>query len=289
MPIKLVEAEVRLRGSPLFRRPLRSSPGALGGGREYTFWVVAFRSLGIRQRCDSSGRRVRALPVGGGKEKCRHAGFKTDVLDANDEENSTQLRAEFTEWSQINHRIIARSIAGSRVTLLCAPCLVVAAASACLQNALAALDLLTRLRSLRGWGTRAFCGRAWLRLESLVVQLSRRRALRRLMILPCSPPFLFRGVEAMLRHCRFFLYQHGDDRASPPAGKRAGRILGASRMGYLSRLKWFQSSYWGLCFSALGGRALRVGISLAIPQGAKFCVWESPATSQWNSLGLSSM
>jgi hypothetical protein len=260
MPVKFVETTV-LCGIVFFAAASFFAQVASSRRAVVIFWVGAVLL------------RVVALPLEPGDDlwryqwegKVQNLGFNPYVLAPNDE-TLVPLRAEFANWSQINHRdysaiyppgtelvfaALSRFGAGPLVYKL-----LFAAAD------LAAIGVLLRLIG----GSTRFADAAWYAWNPLVVYSFAGAAhFDSLMILPL--------LVAILCFVR-----------AASCTRTSYAVLGAIALGLAISIKLVPILLLPLCAFALGRRALSLGISLAIPAilSLPFGV---PRVAIWESLG----
>lgn len=291
MPIKFVEAAV-LCGIAFFAAASFFAHVSLGRLAGVTFWVVAFLL------------RIVALPIEPSDDlwryqwegKVQNAGFNPYVLAPNDEKLAP-LRAQFANWSQINHRDYS-AIYPPGTELLFAAFSRFGAGPLAYKLLFAAADLaaIAVLLRLIGGSTR-FADAAWYAWNPLVVYSFAGAAhFDSLMILP-----LLAGILCFVRatggQCSVIAASlpgdHGDDRASPSSqgmpradSRRQWRyaVLGAIALGLAISIKLVPVLLLPVCAFALGRRALTLGISLAIP-AALSLPFGFPRVAIWDSLG----
>ena len=264
MPIKFVETAL-FCGIAFFTAASSFARVPSGRAAGVTFWVVAILL------------RVVALPLEPGDDfwryqwegKVQTAGFNPYVL-APDDEALIPLRAQFGDWSRINHRdysaiyppgaelcfaVLSRCAAGPLAYKL-----LFAAAD------LAAIVLLLRLIG----GATRFSDAAWYAWNPLVVYSFAGAAhFDSLMILP------------MLAGILFFVRCQA---ATESSAQWRNALFGAVAMGLAISIKLIPVLLLPVCVFALDRRALALGVSLALPAvlGLPFGF---PRVAIWNSLG----
>ncbi len=264
MPIRFVEAAV-LCGIAFFAAAASFAHVSLGRMAAVTFWVVAIVL------------RIVVLPLEPGDDlwryqwegKVQNAGFNPYVLAPNDEQLAP-VRAQFSDWSRINHRDFS-AIYPPGTELLFAAFSRFAAGPLAYKLLFAAADLaaIAVLLRLIGGSTR-FADAAWYAWNPLVVYSFAGAAhFDSLMILP-----LLAGILLFIR----------SQAATEPSAQWRYAILGAVAMGLAISIKLIPVLLLPVCAFALGRRALALGISLAIP-AALSLPFGFPRVPIWDSLG----
>ena len=236
MPIKFVETAV-LCGIAFFAAASSFARVPLGRMAGVTFWVAAIVL------------RIVALPLEPGDDlwryqwegKVQNAGFNPYVLAPNDEQ-LTPIRAQFADWSQINHRDYS-AIYPPGAELLFAALSRFGAGPLAYKLIFAAADLaaIAVLLRLIGGSTR-FADAAWYAWNPLVVYSFAGAAhFDSLMILP------------MLVGILFFMRSQA---ATEPSARWRYAILGALAMGLAISIKLIPVLLLPVCVFALGRRAL---------------------------------
>ena len=245
MPVKFVETAV-LCGIAFFAAA--SLFAKLPSGRTATviFWIVAILL------------RIVALPLEPGDDiwryqwegKVQNAGFNPYVLAPNDAQLAT-VRAEFPDWSQINHRHFS-AIYPPGTELIFAGLSRLSASPLLYKLLFAAADLCAIAVLLRLIGGRVrHADAAWYAWNPLVVYSFAGAAhFDSLMILP------------MLAGIFFFVRSNS---AAEPSSQWRHAIFGAIALGAAISIKLVPLLLLPVCAFALGRRALALVISLIIP------------------------
>ena len=264
MPIKFVETAV-LCGIAFFAAASSFQGMPLGRMAGVTFWAVAILL------------RIVALPLEPGDDlwryqwegKVQNAGFNPYLLAPNDEQ-LVPIRAQFADWSRINHRDYS-AIYPPGAELFFAALSRFAAGPLAYKLIFAAADLaaIAVLLGLIGGSTR-FANAAWYAWNPLVVYSFAGAAhFDSLMILPMlTGVFLFTRSQA----------------ATEPSAQWRYAILGAVAMGLAISFKLIPVLLLPVCVFVLGWRTLALGISLAIPMALSL-PFGFPHVAIWNSLG----
>jgi len=264
MPIKFVETAV-LCGIAFFAAAASFTHVSLGRRTGVVFWVVAILLRLVALPLEPSDDLWRYQWEG----KVQNAGFNPYVFPPNDEQ-LLPLRAQFANWSQINHRDYS-AIYPPGTELLFAALSRVATVPLAYKLLFAAADVaaIALLLRLIG-GTTRFADAAWYAWNPLVVYSFAGAAhFDSLMILPMLAGIIF-----------FARCQAATE--SPAQWRYA--ILGAVALGLAISIKLIPLLLLPVCAFALGRRALALGISLAIP--ALFSLpFGFPQVAIWKSLG----
>ena len=264
MPVKFVETAV-LCGIAFFAAA--SLFAKLPSGRTATviFWIVAILL------------RIVALPLEPGDDiwryqwegKVQNAGFNPYVLAPNDAQLAT-VRAEFPDWSQINHRDFS-AIYPPGTELIFAGLSRFSASPLLYKLLFAAADLCAIAVLLRLIGGRVrHADAAWYAWNPLVVYSFAGAAhFDSLMILP------------MLAGIFFFVRSNS---AAEPSGQWRYAIFGAIALGVAISIKLVPLLLLPVCAFALGRRAIALVISLIIPALLSL-PFGFPRVPIWESLG----
>ncbi len=229
------------------------------------FWIIAVTL------------RVVALPLAPSDDfwryewegKIQNAGFNPYVLAPNDAQLAP-LRAQFSDWNQINHREFS-AIYPPGVELIFAALSKVSASELAYKVLFALADLAAvgLLLRLIGGATR-HADAAWYAWNPLVVYSFAGAAhFDSLMIAP-----LLAGILFFVRS------------AAPNDSRRQWlfAILGATAMGIAISIKLIPLLLLPLCAVALGRRAIALVISVIIPAGLSL-LYGFPRVPIWQSLG----
>jgi alpha-1,6-mannosyltransferase len=263
MPIKIVETAV-LCGIAFFAAASSFAHMPLGRMASVFFWVVVVLL------------RIVALPLEPGDDlwryqwegKVQNAGFNPYVLAPNDEQLAP-VRAQFPDWSQINHRDYS-AIYPPGTELLFAALSRFTAGPLAYKLLFTATDLgaIAVLLRLIGGSTR-LADAAWYAWNPLIVYSFAGAAhFDSLMILP-----MLAGILLFVR----------SQTATEPSAQWRYAILGAVALGLAISIKLIPVLLLPLCVFALGRRALVLGISLTIP-AALSLPFGFPPVAIWNSL-----
>ena len=264
MPVKFVETAV-LCGIVFFAAA--SLFAKLPPGRTATviFWIVAILL------------RIVALPLEPGDDiwryqwegKVQNAGFNPYVLAPNDAQLAT-VRAEFPDWSQINHRDFS-AIYPPGTELIFAGLSRLSTSPLLYKLLFAAADLCAIAVLLRLIGGRArHADAAWYAWNPLVVYSFAGAAhFDSLMILP-----MLAGI--------FFFGRSNSDAA--PSAQWRHAIFGAIALGAAISIKLVPLLLLPVCAFALGRRAVALVISLIIPALLSL-PFGFPRVPIWESLG----
>ena len=264
MPIKFVETAV-LCGIAFFAAASSFARMPLGRMAGVTFWVVAI------------ALRIVALPLEPGDDlwryqwegKVQNAGFNPYVLAPNDEQ-LIPVRAQFADWSRVNHRDYSAIYPpGAELCFAALGRFTAGPLAYKLLFAVADLAAIAVLLRLIGGSTR-FADAAWYAWNPLVVYSFAGAAhFDSLMILP-----MLAGIHFCTR----------SQAATEPSARWRYAILGAVAMGFAISIKLIPVLLLPVCAFALGRRALALSISLAIP-AALSLPFGFPHVAIWNSLG----
>jgi alpha-1,6-mannosyltransferase len=264
MPVKFVETAV-LCGIAFFAAASIFAKLPPSRMAMVIFWVGALFLRSVALPLEPSDDLCRYQWEG----KVQNAGFNPYVLSPNDEQLA-QVRAQFADWNQINHRDFS-AIYPPGTELIFAGLSRIAASPLIYKLLFGTADLAAIAVLLRLIGGRArYADAVWYTWNPLVVYSFTGAAhFDSLMILP------------MLAGILFFL--RSNSAAEPPARWRYA-IFGAVAMGAAISIKLVPVLLLPVCVFALGRRAIALVISLLIPALLSL-PFGFPRVPIWESLG----
>ena len=264
MPIKFVETAV-LCGIAFFAAASAFARMPVGRMAGVIFWVVAI------------ALRIVALPLEPGDDlwryqwegKVQNAGFNPYVLAPNDEQ-LIPVRAQFADWSRVNHRDYSAIYPpGAELCFAALGRFTAGPLAYKLLFAVADLAAIAVLLRLIGGSTR-FADAAWYAWNPLVVYSFAGAAhFDSLMILP-----MLAGILLFMR----------SNSATEPAVQWRLALFGAVALGAAISIKLVPLLLLPLCVFALGRRALALVISLGLPALLSL-PFGFPRVPIWQSLG----